>query len=288
MLYRFSAEQDELRDVVRKLLAAEPAARRCYDGGPPGPDDGLWADLVGLGLAGLGVPEADGGSGGDVVDQTVVAEELGRAVAPVPFVANTVAAEAVRLAAPLAHRAGWLQGLADGSIVGAVALDGSAAGLDDGAARDATALPFVDGTVHGTLPMLFDAAGATLLIAVSDHGLCAVTDFRPEPVPTVDRTRPVSTATLEGTTAVLLDDVSGELVGHLRRRQLTLYAAEAAGVAAAVLERTAAYTVEREQFGRPIGTFQAVKHRLADMLVDVENARSAAYAAAWAAPDGAD
>jgi alkylation response protein AidB-like acyl-CoA dehydrogenase len=153
---------------------------------------------------------------------------------------------------------------------------------------DDTGLSFLDGRVHGTLPMVFDAAGATLPIALTDHGLVAVPGVGPEPVPSVDRTRPVSAVVLDDAVAVLLTDASGELAAHLRHRQLTLYAAEAAGVAAAALERTAAYTVEREQFGRPIGTFQAVKHRLADMLVEVESARSAVYAAAWSARDNPD
>lgn len=259
LLYELSDEQRELRDVLRRRLAGSPAARGPYDGGPPGPDVDLWAALVDLGVAGIGIAEDRGGSGGDVVDLVVVAEELGRAVAPVPFVGSAVAASAIAAAADGDRARAWLAGLAAGTEIGGVALDGE--------------------------PLVLDATAATLLVVLDDDGgLSVVPSPQLEPLPSVDRTRPVARWCRDASAAHPL--AARGAADRARRLQVTLYAAEAVGVAADALARTAAHTRDRHQFGLPIGTFQAVKHRLADMLVGVESARSAAYAAAWALRDG--
>jgi len=190
----------------------------------------------------------------------------------VPFVGTALVAHALLAGGAAAGEEGReaLDALATGTLVGAAVLDGE--------------LLVEAEAVSGCLPAVYDAAGATCLVVQSGSGPVLVGGVEPEPLPSVDRTRPLS--------AVRVDDHPGRLLGgpgllgELRRRQQTLYAAEAVGVAAWALEHTAAYTAQRVQFGRPVGTFQAVKHRLADMLVDVECARSAALSAAWAADAG--
>ncbi|MGH9138613.1 MAG: acyl-CoA dehydrogenase family protein [Acidimicrobiales bacterium] len=258
LLYELTDEQRELRDVVRRLLADRPAARGPYDGGPLGPDLDLWKVLVEVGVAGLGIPEELGGGDGDVVDLAVVAEELGRAVAPVPFVSGAVSAAGLLLAPEGDERDRWLAGLADGSVVGAAV-------LEDG-------------------PLVYDAAGATLLVVVDEDSVGVLARPALEVLPSVDRTRPVARWGRVAASSLTNHRVDVDVLHHLRA---TLYAAEAVGVAADALDRTAAHARERRQFGHPIGTFQAVKHRLADMLVAVESSRSAVYAAAWALRSGA-
>ena len=267
-LYALTAEQEALRASVRSALGGTAAARACYDEGAVAPDRALWARLADLGVAGLGVALDDGGSGGDVVDQLVVAEELGRAVAPVGFVGSAVAAAALGSAAPGPDRSRLLQGIASGAVVAGAVLDEPS--------------------------LAYGCAGAEVIVVPVGDGVGWVEGAEVQLLPSVDRTRPVSACSWPPTAPVLVG-AAGEPTGStsatvqgLRDLQRTLYAAEAVGVAAAALERTAAYTRERRQFGLPIGTFQAVKHRLADMLVEVECARSAAYAAAWALRDGAD
>lgn len=254
-LYAFTAEQEELRSTLRKLLLARPSARAVYDDDASAPDVELWTELVGLGIAGLGVDESAGGSGGDVIDLVVVAEELGRAVAPVPFVGNAVAAIALARSANDAASV-----LAAGERVGGFAPDGPG--------------------------LVYDASGADLLVVPVGDGVGMVHDPIVTAQRTVDRTRPVAACRWDAADVEPLGPEVGQ--AELRTLMAILHAAEAAGVAADALDRTASYTVDRRQFGVPIGTFQAVKHRLADMLVDVECARSAAYAAAWAWRDGGD
>jgi hypothetical protein len=155
---------------------------------------------------------------------------------------------------------GLLTGIADGSVIVGVAFDD---------------------------PMLaYDCAGAEVLVLADGDQVLLAPSAVVVPLPSVDRTRPLAECTWDelGVTSV----ASAPSVAVLRDRQRTLYAAEAVGVAAAALDQTAVYTRDRHQFGLPIGTFQAVKHRLSDMLVKVECARSAAYAAAWAIRDRAD
>jgi alkylation response protein AidB-like acyl-CoA dehydrogenase len=142
--------------------------------------------------------------------------------------------------------------------------------------------------LDGHIPLIPNAAAATVLLVpglVDERVRWFVTDAAQiSPLPTVDRTRPAAAADLAGVDAELLS--GAETSGRPNDLLFTLAAAEAVGAAAIALDHTARYTTERHQFGLPIGTFQAVKHRLADMLVAVENARSAVYGAAWSLAEG--
>ena len=289
MLYAFTEEQDELRAVVRRCLddhrKADPTGR------PDGVDVDLWQRLAALGIAGLAIAEDAGGSGGDVIDQVVVAEILGEFAAPVPFVGHSLAVAALIATGTETQRQRWLPGLLAGEMVGGCVTAGP--GVEP--AADFVASPSADGwLVTGTAPMLFDAsaAGCIVFCALTDDGPRLFAAERPplRVLASVDGTRPFAELELVQAPAEPLSDavpaavVMPRLVGLAR----TLLSAEAAGVAAAMLEATSVYARERHQFGRPIGTFQAVKHRLAGMLCSTENARSAAYGAAWALADDAE
>lgn len=288
MEYQFTAEQDELRAAVRSMLTDRATPRENYDGGPA-LDTTAWTATAELGLCGLGVDEAHGGSGGDLIDQIVVVEEIGRVAAALPFTSSVV------VSLPLLdalvsdeQRAALLPDILSGDRVCTTALTGNGTGN----APDAVASS--DGTLSGTLSLVPDGAAADLLLVPCDDAVHAVpvdgggvvvTDE-----PTLDRTRRVATVVLDQATGERLDtgDVQREL-RNARRRALVSLAADATGSADLALDMTAAYAREREQFGTVIGTFQAVKHRVADMLVDLENARSATMFGAWAvagdAPD---
>ncbi len=287
MEYQLSPEQEELRGVVRSLLADHARARDSYDGGPPFAE-GLWARFASLGLTGLGGREDAGGSGGDLVDQIVVAEEVGRAVAAVPFLSSVIVSLPL-----LAEHAGdpradeLFREAAAGSKIVTTAFTGA------GTANAPDAVTVDDGRLRGTLSVVLDGAAAhVVLLPVGDRVHVVPTDGPHVAVtdePTLDRTRRVATILLDGVEATELaaPDPRGAL-GRARQRALVGLAAEATGSAGAALEMAAEYAGEREQFGTVIGTFQAVKHRLADMLVAVENARSATAFGTWAVCSGSE
>jgi len=293
MEYQFTPEQDELRTAVRRLLANQARPRSAYDGGPP-VDRALWRSLAATGALALGIDEADGGSGGGLIDQIVVGEELGRAAAPVPYVAGAVLAAAVMnaLGSP-EQRRDAAQGATSGERVCAVALTGPGTGNPiDAVVAD------VDGRLRGRLPLVLEGAGADLvLVAAGPEGNRSVYGVPTDDpavtltdLPALDRTRRPA--------ELILDGVAAEPIGRAGsadaaltdawRRGCVALAADATGAAAYALELSADYARDRQQFGRPIGMFQAVKHKAADMLVAVENARSATYFGAWEVAAGSD
>lgn len=288
MEYQFTPEQVELRSTVRALLTDRGHPRRSYDGGPA-VDDAAWSGLRELGLCGLGIDESRGGSGGNLIDQLIVVEEIGRAVAAVPFVSSTVVS--LPLLDALASDDQWTSLIADivsGELICTTALTG------EGTGNRHNAVTVTNGALSGRLALVPDGAGADVLLVPSDGAVFAVrTDddgVRVTDEPTLDRTRRVATIVLDHADGKRLDE--GDVEGALRdahRRALVSLAADATGSADLALDMAAAYAREREQFGTVIGTFQAVKHRVADMLVDLENARSATMFGAWAvagdAPD---
>jgi alkylation response protein AidB-like acyl-CoA dehydrogenase len=255
-----SDEHQALHDAARRFLEARcpstvPRALLDADDGAAAARPPFWDELASLGWLGLHLPEAHGGQGYSLVELAVVLEELGRAVAPGPFL-PTVLASTLILAggSPDQHRS-LLPSLADGTRTAAVAFSG--------------------GPVLG-------GAGADLLVVPSGERWYAVdaADAVVHPVPSVDATRRVATV------AVVDPPASRQLRGLDRATveavAATLIAAECAGAADWCLQTASEYAKVREQFGRPIGQFQAVKHRCADMLVAVEQIRSSAWDAAGA------
>lgn len=278
MKFEFTDEHEALRSLLRDVCAQEGNPRSVYDTDAT-IDSRLWAALGTSGLLAVGAPEAYEGGGAGPVEQVLIAEELGRVAGAVPFSEHTAAADTVarlgsddqckRFLVPL-NRAEQVAGIVVPSAANLAAIsarpDGNNWRLD------------------GRLPLIPNAAMANLLVvpAVIDDEIRWLVSNAAQitGLATVDRTRPAATAEFSGASAELLaaDATPGWPIELL----WTLAAAEAVGAASTALDTTARYTTERRQFGLPIGTFQAVKHRLADMLVAVENSRSAVYASAWA------
>jgi alkylation response protein AidB-like acyl-CoA dehydrogenase len=239
------------------------------------PDETLppfWDDLVGLGWLGLHVPEEHGGSGYGLEELVVVVEALGRAVAPGPFVPTVIASATLTAIGGETAKA-HLSGLADGSVAAAVALGGDV--TVDGDAATGSAGAVLGG---GLARLLLVAAGDDVVVVEVGEGVTVETP------PNMDPTRRTARVTLDRAPATVLPGARRTLVDLAR----VILAAEAVGVARECTEQAAAYAKERVQFGRPIATFQAVKHHCANMVVATELATGAVWDAARAAASGGD
>jgi len=258
----FLAKHDS-RGVARALLEAGEEGLPAF-----------WSDLASLGWLGLHLPEAHGGSGFGVPELVVVVEELGRAVAPGPFVPTVIASAVIGAVGSADLQSGLLPGLADGSATGGIAL------ASDIAVRN--------GTASGAAGVVFGGGLASVLVlpagddvVVVDASAAGVTVT----VPTnLDPTRRSARVTLTGAPADVIVGARQTLVDLAR----LLVAAEATGIAAECTEQASDYAKVRVQFGRPIAMFQAVKHHCANMLVASELATAAVWDAARAAEDGGD
>ncbi len=271
MDFALSDDQEELRKVARSFLKTRcPTAevrRLEADGSGWSPE--LWSEMAEMGWVGMALP----GGGGDLVDLAVVFEELGRAVCPTPMF-STVALGGLTLAA-----AGRLpDGVAEGSVlVGTALVDVAEDALElEGGGSSAR--------VRGTAPIAYDVEGATHLLVVAGGALVLLPADQPTVAST--RLRPMSNDRLF---ELRLDGAEGEVVGDAAEllapalsRATALRCVELVGVMGRALEMAADYTRTRVQFGKPLGSFQAVQHRLADNLLDLEGARLAAYRAVWA------
>lgn len=265
----------ELESVARAALekaGARAEARGLLDGA----DEALpsfWSDVAGLGWLGLHVAEEHGGSGYGVEELVVVVEQLARAVAPGPFVPTVIASAVLAAAGDDDARARLLPGLADGSVVGAVALGGSV--TVDG------------GTASGDAGVVLGGGLAQVLLvpAGDDVAVVEVGDGVTVDVPAnLDPTRRSARVTLDGAAATVLPGARRTLVDLAR----LVLAAEAVGLARECTDMAADYAKERIQFGRPIAMFQGVKHHCANMAVATELATSAVWDAARAASTGGD
>ncbi|MGW5460493.1 acyl-CoA dehydrogenase family protein [Streptomyces sp. NPDC003996] len=281
----YSEEEEALRAAVRDLLTdhcppADVIARVESDA----PHDlALWKSLAeGMGLAGLLVPEEQGGQGASAREVAVVLEELGRAVAPVPYLTSAVVATEALLACGDEELLGQL---ASGRTIGALAVGLHAA---PGAAFKSVRLE--DGLLHGELTGIADAAVAdVLLVPADDGGLYAVAAGAATVTPqtSLDLTRPLATVRLDGAPGRRVGEAE-PAVRRALRAAAGLLASEQLGVADWALTETVRYLKERRQFNRPVGGFQALKHRLAQLWLEVVNLRAAARAAADALASGAD
>ncbi|GAA2242462.1 acyl-CoA dehydrogenase family protein [Streptomyces indiaensis] len=314
---RFTDEQVEIRRTLRALLAQRcgPQELRAAVDTPAGHDPALWATLAGdLGLPALALPDTYGGAGCTPTELALACEETGRALAPTPLLATAVLAAPLLLALGTgAQRAELLPRIASGALTAALAVPGPAlatalalTGHDrqgrwagGGRAGGVQARRTEDGwQVYGQVDQVLDGHSAGLLVVAAHTGgfarsrvllflvreeAAGLTRVRQT---ALDATRPQARIQLRHTPAELLGDATADALPALARLGHTAaacLAAEAVGAAARVLERTVEYVGQREQFGRPVGSFQAVKHRLADACVQVQAARSAAYYAAWTA-----
>ena len=292
--FEFTSEQAQLRSAVRKFSSdhfGEQPARTLMESEPRF-DRKIWQRLGSeLGVLGLSVPESDGGAGGSLVDQAIAVEELGAALATGPLFGTVyLAIPALVAAEPSAARDELLAALVEGTRTAAFAVPDRAGSFDPGAVT-------VTGTdtLTGRIERVVDGDADELLVAATGPGgvaLYAVASdgVRRDPLVTLDLTRPQCTITLTEAPARLIAG-PGEavrVITHALQAGSALLAAEQVGAAQHLLDLSVEYAKSRLQFGRPIGSFQAVKHRLAEGLVDLEHARSTAYHAAWALTDGSD
>jgi acyl-CoA dehydrogenase len=291
--FDFSTDQKTLREQARKFLAEQASptrVRRILEGAAPYDAD-LWRGMGEMGWMGTTIPETHGGAGFGPLELCVIAEELGRSLAPTPFSSTIyLGAEALLLAGSAAQQKRWLPRIAQGDAIGCFALSegphvatpGNLATRVEDGRLSGVKVPVADGDVAGFAVVVAaegDGQHASLfLVDLADPGVTRAA------ITTVDPTR--SHARL------LLDRASAEplgprgqgwpLVERLLDRAAVLLAFEQLGGAQAALEMARAYALGRFAFGRQIASFQAIKHKLADMYVGVELARSNAYYGAWA------
>ncbi|MEZ5205295.1 MAG: acyl-CoA dehydrogenase family protein [Acidimicrobiales bacterium] len=299
MNFAFNEEQEELRKTVRQFLEAkspESAVREQMDT-EAGFDAAVWSQMgEQMGLQGLIVPEEFGGSGYGYIELIVVLEEMGRALLCAPFFSTVVlAANTLIHSGDDAAKAAHLPGIASGETIATVAFTEENGRWDE---AGITATATADGDawkLTGTKMYVLDGHTANLLIvaARTDAGvsLFAVDGDAPgvtrTALATMDQTRKQAKVELADAPGTLIG-VDGEGWATLER-VLDLaavgLAAEQVGGAQACLDMAVQYAKDRVQFGRPIGSFQAIKHKCADMLLEVESAKSAAYYAGWAASE---
>ena len=262
-----SDDHRALAQTVSEFLAARgarAAARNLLEAKTDGPPD-FWGEVGKLGWLGLHLPEEYGGSGFGLSELVIVVEQFGRAVAPGPFVPTVIASAVIAAAGPPDLQARLLPGLASGSAIGAVALRGDVA--------DGTGNAGIAASGHLADVLLVAQGDDVLVVETAGDGV------KTEVPANLDPARRIARVTLTGAPATVLPGARKVLTDLSR----LLFAAEATGVAREVTEQAAEYAKVREQFGRPIATFEAVKHHCANMLVAAELATAAVWDAARAA-----
>jgi alkylation response protein AidB-like acyl-CoA dehydrogenase len=288
----YSEIEDDLRASVRALLEKRSAwdavlARTETD---ETTDHDLWVALATeVGCASLPVPEDRGGAGASWRESAVVSEELGRAAAPVPFLGSAVVGTAVLLA-PGVDADDLLPAVAEGELTVALAVPAATGpgGVVPQLERTAA------GGIRGRVPGVLDAAHADVLLVPADDALylveAGVDEVRLTPVVSLDMTRPLTDLELIDAPGRLLagTEVAGDAWAHGLRVGAAILASEQLGLAERCLEMTVEYLAVRRQFGRVLGSYQALKHRLADLWVDISQARAVARHAAVCAAEGDD
>ena len=295
MNFDFSDEQKQLRDEARKFLAdrCSPQAVRAILEGPEPFDRVLWQGLAEMGFLGAAIPEEYGGVGLGHLELCVIAEELGRANAPVPIASSIYqAAEALMLAGAEAQKQMWLPKLASGEVIGTLALAEGVGRVTEKAIKAQVAngkltgvkSPMADGDVAGlAIVAAREPQGVSLfIIDLEGPGVSR------ETLETIDPTRSQARVVFDGAPAERLGEAGQgwRIVSDVLDRAAVLMAFEQVGGSDRALEMARDYALERMAFGRQIGSFQAVKHMLADMYVAATLARSNAYYGAWALSTG--
>jgi alkylation response protein AidB-like acyl-CoA dehydrogenase len=257
MHFDFNDDQRDIQRTAREMLSTRSSFERVREAAEAGHyDDSLWREMCELGWPGTAVDEAYGGQGLGMVELAVLLEELGYTVAVTPHLGSALAALVIQSAGADEQRERWLPGLASGEWRGALGVTSS----------------------DGVAELVPDGAGADLVVLADvAAGKATVQEGGGEDVAAIDATRRYARVaaadgeTLEGDVRAGLD------------RALIAVSAELLGVSQRALDMTVEYVKERKQFGVPVGSFQAVQHRAAQMLLDTEGGRGAVYYAAWAA-----
>ena len=294
MNFDFSDELKQLRDEARRFLTEQcpPAVVRRSIDGEETHAAALWREIANMGWIGAAIPEHYGGAGLGYEGLCVLAEEMGRAVAPVPFASCAyLAAEALLLAGSEAQKREWLPKLADGSVIGCFAL----AEGQGNPTPDAIRAHVSGGRLTGVKWPVADGGIADFaIVAARDENnvvalyLVQTANIRRTTLRTLDPGRDQARFDCEGVAAEKLPAATGwDLIQRLLDRAAILFAFEQVGGADASLQMAKSYAMDRFAFGRPIGSFQAIKHKLADVYVALELARSNAYYGAWALSENA-
>ncbi|CAN5495930.1 acyl-CoA dehydrogenase family protein [soil metagenome] len=296
MNFDFSDDQKQLRDQARRFLAEKcppKAVREVLDGKAPY-DKALWKGLAEMGFLGVAIPEEFGGAGAGHLELCVIAEEMGRALAPVPFSSTVyLAAEALLMAGSDAQKQKWLPRIAAGEAIGTLALfEGSG-----NPSPDAIKLTASNGTLTGTKKPVADGAIADFAIVAARTGSTGretdialyIVDLKGDGVEAkalqnVDPSRQQAEIVFKNAKAELLGAANEgwSILSRVLDRAAVLVAFEQVGGSDRALEMGRDYALDRIAFGRQIGSFQAVKHMLADMYVSATLARSNCYYGAWA------
>jgi alkylation response protein AidB-like acyl-CoA dehydrogenase len=302
MEFTWTPEQQDLRASTRRLLQSRASLARARELAEAGTrhDPAFWTAMAQqAGLQGIALAEEHGGSGGSWVELAIVFEEAGRVLLGGPFLSSVVlAAEALRASGDDAAQQRYLPPLADGELTATLAV-AEADGRWAPASITARATGSGDDVrLTGEKELVLDGADADLVLVVArgERGpsLYAVDSAAPglaaERLEVLDFTRPMAWLRMDDVPARLVGEegTAWAVVEHVRRATSIMLAAEQVGAMSALVDVTAEHARTRRAFGRPIGIFQGVKHRLADMAVRLEMARSAAYWAAWQQPGSAD
>jgi len=305
MMLGVSAEQDELRASVRRFLTDRAPLTRVRElmDTEDGLDQGVWEQAgAQLGLQGLAIPESYGGAGFSFAEQAIVLEEFGAALYGGPYLASAVLAATALLASPdEGARGELLPGIASGETIATLAFTEDDGSWDPAAIRLAAAKDGEAWRLDGHKSFVLDGAtaGLILVVAATDAGLslfAVQADAVPADtggltrvtLPTMDQTRKLARLEFAATPARLIGspgDAAAILDRTLDVAAIAL-AAEQLGGAQRALDMAVGYAKVREQFGRPIGSFQTIKHRCADLLLEVESLRSAVGYAAAAVAEG--
>ncbi len=279
----FSPEQKQFREQIRRFLQKSDGlsqARSILDGKVQNYSAPIWKGLAEMSVQAIAIPEEHSGIGLGALELCVAAEEIGRALAPVPFFSSVcLCAEAIRLFGSEEQKAKWLPGLASGEVIGTWAEADRPA--DEASFRfgalSGTKAPVLDGMVAQVAVVVMpDAAGAPAFL------LCDLMQLERQPVKTIDPTRPAARLTFAGAAVERLADSGGGAWKTLSDRAAVFLAFEQLGSAETALAMACAYAQERAAFGRKVGSFQAIKHKLADMYTKIQLARCHCYYGAWA------
>ena len=263
MNFDFTDDQRSIKSTAKEFLAARFKTDKLRELAEAGEyDDAIWNEMRELGWSGIFVDEAHEGQGLGIVELVILMEELGYALAPSPFFSNAAAGLVIQQAGSDEQKERWLPGIATGEARGAAGV------LIDGRA------PLVPDAEGAAVIVLFEPGGRATLVEPSAADI--------EPVDTIDSTRKFASVSTDGGDA-LEGDVNGGA-----DRIATALAAELTGVAQRTMDFAVEYAKERKQFERPIGAYQAVSHRCAQMLMEVESARALTYFAAYAADSEPD
>jgi alkylation response protein AidB-like acyl-CoA dehydrogenase len=279
MHFAFTDEQAMIGETARAFFAANAtSARNRAAMADDGIDRALWSAFCNeLGFAGIAIQEELGGAGLGMVELAIIAEAAGAQVAAIPLLGHAMAAQALAVGGSADQQMEWLPKLISGEAIAACEGSGE--------------LRFADCRLWGELRHVPHAGSADVLVLAARNGAWLVrkgaVGLTITSHTTMDQTRPFATVRLDNAAAEPFAISAAAIIAASRTGWLCL-AAEALGVAQACLDRTVDYARERIQFGRPIGSFQAYKHRLADMMIEIEQARSAVYWAACAVDEGSN